>query len=98
MSKKVAMIQIASVVLAGALIGLGAGWLEDTSYQEGYTSGMEAKTLELAEVFAPYGYEKIRMAKVSCEAKSGMVYQIYGGFAPFIMAKKEEPNTKMGPL
>jgi hypothetical protein len=91
--------------MLGALVGLGVAWTEDVSTQAGYEAGLadgikagkEYKNVELATVFAPYGYHKIRMAKKDCEAKSGMICKIYGGFAPDIKATREEP-VKKGPL
>ena len=96
---------VATAVIFGAVFGLGAGYLADVSTQAGYEAGLadgtqqgkEAKMAELATVFAPYGYHKIRMVKKDCEAKFGMVCKIYGGFAPDIKAAREEPESK-GPL
>jgi hypothetical protein len=76
----------------GNITGLAAGEVL------GVQKGKEAKMVELANLFAPYGYHKIRMAKKDCEVKTGMICKIYGGFAPDIKAAREEPVNKKGPL
>lgn len=47
-----------------------------------YESGKASKMAELATVFAPHGYEKIKGAKQDCEIKANETCRIYGGFAP----------------
>lgn len=77
-----------------------AGWDAGDKFgrEIGEAAGKESRNLELAEVFAPYGYHKIRMAKKDCEARSGMVCKIYGGFAPDIKTSREENKKQQGPL
>lgn len=50
--------------------------------EDGFNAGKAAKMIELSNVFAPHGYEKIKGAKQDCEIKSNETCRIYGGFAP----------------
>lgn len=94
--KKLTMIacSISISVVFGGFIGAVAHYQREAGYQ----AGKEARMAELGDLFAPYGYHKIRMAKKDCEAKTGVTCIIYGGFAPDYKVTREEPVNKQGPL
>lgn len=71
------------VFLAAILSAFATLWfVEPLAYEAGIKKGKSDKISELATVFAPHGYEKIKGAKQDCEIKSGETCRIYGGFAP----------------
>jgi hypothetical protein len=106
---KIAIVLGSAMFTALSIITIG--YLENKIYEEGLFAGLEqgelagiqkgkeAKILELAKVFAPHGYEKIKAAKRDCEVKTSEVCQIYGGFAPkSLFLPKAIPDTsKKGP-
>lgn len=89
--------QVLAIVSISVIFGTFVGMVAHYQREAGIQEGKEAKVLELAKVFAPYGYEKIREAKADCEGKTGMVCQIYGGFAP-VIKRTAEVQPKQGPI
>ena len=49
---------------------------------------------ELDELFAPYGYDKIKETKKQCEVRFQVPCVIYGGYGPKMEERMPEPAPK----